>query len=132
MKLPKNDNEMGLLLDAVRQVESGGGKYLDSPAGAQGPYQFMPATAKAYGLEDPYDEVTARDAAMRLINDEVAALGSLELGLAAYNAGRPMVQRAIKKAETKDWAEVSKHLPKETREYVPKIDDVFERLLKGA
>jgi len=132
LKLPKNDNEMGLLLDAVRQVESGGGKYLDSPAGAQGPYQFMPATAKAYGLEDPYDEVTARDAAMRLINDEVAALGSLELGLAAYNAGRPMVQRAIKKAETKDWAEVSKHLPKETREYVPKIDDVFERLLKGA
>lgn len=119
-----NPSEMSAYLDALRQVESGGGKYLRSPAGALGPYQFMPAMAEAYGLEDPFDETTARDAARRLLEDEYSALKDPLLALAAYNAGRPAITRAIKKAGgARDFDQIAAYLPKETREYVPKILD---------
>lgn len=110
------------VLDAVRWVESRDGKFLESPAGAKGPYQFMPATAKAYNV-DPTDDnwEDDREGARNLLSDEYKALGSIELALASYNLGRPRLLRAIKKAGTKDWNTVSKLLPKETREYVPKI-----------
>ena len=109
------------LLDAVRQVESGGGKYLKSSAGALGPYQFMPATARAYNLDDPFDEDESRRAARELLIDELEALGSLELALAAYNAGRGRITEAIKRAGSREWDAVKRFLPKETREYVPKV-----------
>lgn len=115
------------LLDAIMQVESGGGKYLLSPAGAQGPFQFMPATARAYGVnptDDNWDD--DRDGARQLLLDEWQALGSLELALAAYNTGRPNVLRAIKKAKSKEWGPVSKFLALETRQYVPKVLREYE------
>ena len=117
------------LLDAVREVESGGGKFLKSPAGAEGPYQFMPATAKAYGLKDPYDEVDSRRAARELLEDEFEALGSIELALAAYNAGRPKVSSAIVKAFSRRWADVLPYLPEETRKYVPKVLNARRKIL---
>lgn len=115
------------LLDAIKQVESGGGKYLVSPAGARGPYQFMPKTAKAYGV-DPTDDDWSDDrrGAAALVFDEWTALGTLELALAAYNAGRPNVLKAIKKAGSKEWGIVSKFLPLETRNYVPKVLREYE------
>ena len=117
---PINDN----LLDAIKQVESGGvpkGQKAISPKGAQGPYQFMPATAKAYGLKDPFDEVAARTAANSLLTDELEALESLPLAVASYNAGRPKILNAIKKAGSADWEDVSEFLPKETQNYVEKV-----------
>lgn len=113
--------DLNKTLDAIRQVESGGGKFLKSSAGALGPYQFMPATAKAYGLDDPMDEEASREAARRLLQDELQALGDPLLAFAAYNAGRPAVLRAIEKAGTKNWVQVKNHLPAETRDYVPKV-----------
>lgn len=119
---PISDN----LLDAVRQVESGGGKYLKSKAGALGPYQFMPATAKSYGLADPMDETTSRDAARRLLADELEALGDIRLALASYNAGRPRVLKAIERAGSRNWEAVARELLKmglrETAEYIPKYE----------
>jgi soluble lytic murein transglycosylase-like protein len=58
-----------------------------SPAGAQGIAQFMPGTAAAYGLENPYDPEQAIDAQAHLMSDLLAQFGSVELALAAYNAG---------------------------------------------
>jgi soluble lytic murein transglycosylase-like protein len=109
------------LLDALRKVESYDGKYLVSPAGALGPYQFMPRTARAYGLKDPMDETTSRIAARQYLEDELRALGDLKLAAAAYNAGRPAVLDAIRKAKSRDFEEVKKFLPEETQLYVPKI-----------
>lgn len=109
------------VLDAIRTVESGGNPRAVSPKGAMGAYQFMPATAKAYGLQDPFDEFASREAASSLIQDELDALGSLPLALAAYNAGRPAVLRAIQKAGTNDFNQVAKYLPAETVSYVPKV-----------
>jgi soluble lytic murein transglycosylase-like protein len=116
------------VLDAVRWIESRDGKYTLSPAGARGHYQFMPATAKAYGVDlDDGDPTDDRAGAKRLLEDEFRALGSLELALAAYNAGRPAVMRAIQKAETREWEQVRKYLPAETRQYVPKFYKALER-----
>jgi soluble lytic murein transglycosylase-like protein len=57
-------------------------------AGAQGIAQFMPATARAYGLSDPFDAPAAIDAQAHLMSDLLRQFGgSVSLALAAYNAG---------------------------------------------
>jgi soluble lytic murein transglycosylase-like protein len=58
-----------------------------SPAGARGIAQFMPATAAAYGLDDPFDPAASVDAQARLMADLLSRFGSVALALAAYNAG---------------------------------------------
>lgn len=116
-------------LDALRKVESNDGdpRYLLSHAGAEGPYQIMPFMQKAYGLVDPYNEEEARKAARRILQDELDALGTLELAFAAYNAGRPRVANAVKKARSASWDRVRRHLPVETQQYVPKIAKHIQR-----
>ena len=64
-----------------------------SPAGAQGIAQFMPGTARAMGLEDPYDAGQAIDAQARLMRDLLRQFGAVPLALAAYNAGAGAVAR---------------------------------------
>jgi soluble lytic murein transglycosylase-like protein len=75
------------LLAAQLEAESGFDPGAVSPAGAQGIAQFMPATAAAYGLRDPFDARAAIDAQAHLMADLLARFGSVELALAAYNAG---------------------------------------------
>ena len=58
-----------------------------SPAGALGIAQFMPATARAYGLRDPFDAAAAIEAQARLMRDLLRRFGAVALALAAYNAG---------------------------------------------
>ena len=58
-----------------------------SPAGAQGIAQFMPGTAAAYGLRDPFDPAAAINAQAHLMSDLLKQFGSPSLALAAYNAG---------------------------------------------
>jgi DNA invertase Pin-like site-specific DNA recombinase len=55
--------------------------------------QFMPATAAAYGLHDPFDPEAAIDAQAHLMSDLLAQFdGSPTLALAAYNAGPAPVE----------------------------------------
>jgi soluble lytic murein transglycosylase-like protein len=75
------------LLAAQLMAESGFDPGATSPAGALGIAQFMPATAAAYGLRDPFDPVAAIGAQAHLISDLLARFGSVPLALAAYNAG---------------------------------------------
>ena len=76
------------LLAAQLMAESNFNPSAVSPAGAQGIAQFMPATAVAYGLDDPFDPVAAIDAQARLMSDLLGQFGGLvELALAGYNAG---------------------------------------------
>ena len=81
------------LLAALLRAESGFDPRAVSPAGAQGIAQFMPATARAMGLRDPFDPVQAIPAAARLLAGHMRALGSAPLALAAYNAGPGAVAR---------------------------------------
>jgi soluble lytic murein transglycosylase-like protein len=64
-----------------------------SGAGARGIAQFMPGTARAYGLDDPYDPERSIAAQARLMRDLLRQFGSVSLALAAYNAGPAPVQR---------------------------------------
>jgi DNA invertase Pin-like site-specific DNA recombinase len=60
--------------------------------GNSGMAQFMPSTAAAYGLEDPFDPVAAIEAQGHLMSDLLRQFGSPELALAAYNAGPAPVE----------------------------------------
>lgn len=64
-----------------------------SPKGARGPMQFMPDTAKRFGVRDPHDPREAIDAAARYLRDLLRRFGGrLDLALAAYNSGEGTVE----------------------------------------
>jgi hypothetical protein len=85
-------NVSAALLAAQLMAESNFNPYAGSPAGAQGIAQFMPSTAAAYGLRDPYDPVEAIDAQAHLMSDLLRQFGDPSLALAAYNAGPGAVE----------------------------------------
>jgi soluble lytic murein transglycosylase-like protein len=80
------------LMAGQLMAESGFDPDAGSPAGAQGIAQFMPSTAAAYGLADPFDPVASIDAEAHLMADLLRQFGSPELALAAYNAGPAPVE----------------------------------------
>ena len=80
-----------------------------SRAGAQGVAQFMPATARMRGLEDPFDALQAIPKSAQLLRDLYREFGNLGLAAAAYNAGPRRVR---------DWLGGRRPLPGETRAYV--------------
>jgi hypothetical protein len=80
-------NVSAALLAAQLMAESGFDPYAVSPVGAQGIAQFMPGTAAAYGLGDPFDAERAIDAQAHLMSNLLREFGAVRLALAAYNAG---------------------------------------------
>jgi len=81
------------LLAAQLYAESNFNPFARSPAGAQGIAQFMPGTARAYGLHNPFDPEAAIDAQAHLMHDLLRQFASVPLALAAYNAGQGAVAR---------------------------------------
>jgi soluble lytic murein transglycosylase-like protein len=116
-------------LMAVVLVESAARPAAQSPREARGLWQFIPATARRYGLrvnqqtDERVDTEKATRAAARHLRDLYVRFGSWPLALAAYDAGEQAVQRAIEQEHSADfWNLRSKRLlPKETRDYVPAI-----------
>jgi hypothetical protein len=80
------------LLSAQLYAESNFNPFAQSPAGAQGIAQFMPATAQSLGLRNPFDPEAAIDAQAHLMRDLLRRFGSVPLALAAYNAGAGAVE----------------------------------------
>jgi membrane-bound lytic murein transglycosylase B len=76
----------GSLLAAVARAESNFNSNARSPAGAQGLMQFMPGTAAGLGV-NPYDVRSSIFGAAKYLKQQIDRFGSVELGLAAYNAG---------------------------------------------
>jgi transglycosylase-like protein with SLT domain/D-alanyl-D-alanine carboxypeptidase-like protein len=85
-------NVSAALLAAQLMAESNFNPYASSPAGAQGIAQFMPSTAAAYGLANPFDPEEAIDAQAHLMSELLRRFGSPQLALAAYNAGPAPVE----------------------------------------
>lgn len=75
------------LLSAVVQVESSGQPHRISAAGAMGPMQLIPPTARALGVSDPFDPEQSLDGAARYLRAQLAVFHSIRLAAAAYNAG---------------------------------------------
>jgi hypothetical protein len=86
-------NVSAALIAAQIYAESGFNPFAVSRAGARGIAQFMPGTALAYGLSDPFDSRAAIDAQAHLMRDLLRRFASVSLALAAYNAGAGAVER---------------------------------------
>jgi hypothetical protein len=86
-------NVSAALLAAQIYVESGFNPFAVSPAGARGIAQFMPGTARTYGLRNPFDPHESIAAQAHLMRDLLRQFASVSLALAAYNAGPAPVSR---------------------------------------
>jgi membrane-bound lytic murein transglycosylase D len=123
------DNEVPAELYYLAMIESGFVSHAKSRAKAVGVWQFMPGTARNYGLQvnSAVDErrnwIKATEAAASYLKDLNNVFGSWYLALAAYNAGEHRIVRSIMKGKTRDfWALAEAGLlPKETLNYVPKF-----------
>lgn len=99
------------------QSESGGSVGAVSKAGAQGVSQFMPDTAKRYGVDVNSVESSINGQARYMADLLKMFDGDYTKALAGYNWGEGNVQKAIQK-HGDNWLA---HAPKETRDYVDKV-----------
>jgi soluble lytic murein transglycosylase-like protein len=81
------------LIAAVIRVESGFNPKAKSGAGAAGLMQLMPATAKELGVSDRLNPAQNIEGGSKYLAQQIKAFGSIELGLAAYNAGAGNVRK---------------------------------------
>lgn len=81
------------LMASLVWSESGFDPAVTSHAGAIGLAQLMPGTAEGLGV-DPWDPAQNLDGGARFLSSQIDRFGSVELALAAYNAGPSRVERA--------------------------------------
>ncbi len=99
-----------------------------SRVGAVGLWQFMPATGRSFGLHQDWyidermDPEESTEAACKYLKQLHNIFDDWELAIAAYNAGPGNVRKAIRRSGYKKrfW-EVYRHLPRETRSYLPQF-----------
>jgi membrane-bound lytic murein transglycosylase D len=118
------------LLFALMAQETGGKVHAYSSAGAAGPLQFMPATARRYGLgrvsgfDMRLDPVASTGASAVYLTTQLNRFANdLAKALAAYNAGESKLATLHRQlAGVSFWdAKVSDAIPVETRNYVPAV-----------
>ncbi|WP_010325480.1 LysM peptidoglycan-binding domain-containing protein [Marinobacterium stanieri] len=121
-------------------VESAFDPFAYSHGRAAGPWQFIPGTARHFGLRSSWwydgrrDILASTDAALTYLQQLNKRFdGDWLLALAAYNAGGGTVSRAIRrnKRQGKPTDYWSLDLPRETEAYVPKLLAVA-RLVRDA
>lgn len=107
-----------------------------SSAGAVGPWQFMPGTAKDLGLivtatrDDRMDLYKSTHAAAKFLSRLYEQLGDWLLVVAAYNGGPARVEKIIATKQSRDFWMIQQHLPAESRNHVKKFiatHYIFER-----
>ncbi len=80
---------------AILNEESTDGQQVNSPKGARGPMQLMPATAAQYGVKDICNPVENVRGGVAFLKDLMAQFqGNLMLVAAAYNAGSERVYKS--------------------------------------
>ena len=96
-------------------------------AGAVGPWQFMPGTARGYGLkvtrtrDDRRDYFKSTHAAAKYLKVLFSEFGDWLLVIAAYNGGPGNVYSAIKKSKSRNFWDLQYFLPAESRNHVKKF-----------
>ncbi len=109
--------EWAAFFQAMIKVESNYTQGAVSHAGALGLAQLMPGTATYLGV-DPSNPIENLDGGARYLLEQMAAFGSLELALAAYNAG----PEAVRKYDgVPPYAETQSH--------IVKVMAVYDRIL---
>ena len=117
----------------LAMIESDFDPLAKSPVKAVGMWQFMRATAQRFGLtvrgkvDERKDPARSTDAALTYLSRLYDRFGSWYLAAAAYNSGEGTVSKALKRVTGKktgtdaDFFKILPALPKETRDYVPKL-----------
>ncbi|EJL6744664.1 lytic transglycosylase domain-containing protein [Vibrio alginolyticus] len=113
-------------LALVPMLESSYNPKAVSHANAAGLWQLIPATAKRFGLtintkqDDRFDTEASTTAALKYLAFLYNKFDqNMALTLAAYNAGEGRVARAIQRAGSRDFQQLT--LPNETRQYVSRF-----------
>jgi len=118
LELPKE-------LVCLALIESGFSMNATSYARAVGPWQFMPGTAKLYGLrvnwwyDERRDIVASTYAAGNYLKDLYGIWEDWFLAMAAYNCGEYRVARQTGRQRTRNFWKLN--LPRQTERYVPKF-----------
>lgn len=130
-KLAQRDMPQDLIYLAM--IESGFNPKAQSPAKASGLWQFIGETGRRYGLtvnrkvDERNNPAKATDAALAYLADLHDRFGSWYLAAAAYNTGENRVGRIMRevtgseRGTDADYYRIANRLPRETREYVPKL-----------
>jgi len=117
----------------LAMIESEFDPHAKSPVKAVGMWQFMRGTAQRFGLtvrgkvDERRDPARSTDAALVYLSSLYDRFGSWYLAAAAYNSGEGTVSKALKRVTGKktgtdaDFFKIMPALPRETRDYVPKL-----------
>ncbi|HYN14122.1 MAG TPA: transglycosylase SLT domain-containing protein [Burkholderiales bacterium] len=116
-------------LALLPMVESAFNPMAYSRAHASGLWQFIPGTGKRYDLKQNWwydgrrDVVDSTNAALDYLTKIYEMHGDWHLALASYNWGENAVKRAVAKnrAAKKPTDYASLKMPKETSQYIPKL-----------
>ncbi len=114
---------------ALVYIESGFDPAALSHKRAAGPWQFMRRTAGRFGLrvgryvDERRDPELSTRAAARYLRYLHGLFDSWTLAAASYNSGEGRVLRAVKAQNTRDFWSLK--LPRQTREFVPKVAAVL-------
>ncbi|MHC1729770.1 MAG: transglycosylase SLT domain-containing protein [Syntrophobacteraceae bacterium] len=96
-----------------------------SPKGAAGPWQFMPSTGSAYGLDQKgsvdkrYDYEKSTESAFLFLSDLYKRYKNWSLAIAAYNCGDKRILDQSRAQGVRDYYQLK--LPQETERYVFRI-----------
>ena len=116
--LPKELKAMAIIESALNPVAV-------SRARAKGMWQFMYRTALQYNLkinsyiDERLDPIASAHAAAKYLRDSYTIFGDWFLAISSYNCGVGNVNKAIRRAGSRDFWEIYRYLPRETRGYVP-------------
>ncbi len=116
--LPKELKAMAIIESALNPVAV-------SRARAKGMWQFMYRTALQYNLkinsyvDERLDPIAATHAAAKYLRDSYTIFGDWFLAISSYNCGVGNVNKAIRRAGSRDFWKIYPYLPRETRGYVP-------------
>lgn len=110
-------------------LESGAIHDARSPANALGMWQFMPATARSYGLrvdsfvDERLDPVKSTNAALTYLKDLYGLFGCWRLALSAYNSGENKLDKVLCKEDANEYEDIcsSRMLKRETKEFLPRF-----------
>ena len=113
----------------LAMIESGFSSHAVSNASAVGLWQFMQPTGHRYGLRTDWwlderrDPAKSTRAAIGYISDLYRLFGSWYMVAASYNMGEGGLKRLVNRYQTNNFWQLADMgvLPKETRNYVPKI-----------
>lgn len=122
------DKEMPEMLEYLPVVESNYKTHAKSRSGAIGMWQFMENSVYPFltlndFVDERYDPWKSTEAALKKLTDNYKYFNDWYLAIGAYNCGAGAMNKAIKKAGSKDFWYLAEngYISKQTAEYVPKL-----------